>query len=130
MITVTADDLAHYRSQFEGSPAALEALDLIEDCEGNLEDAAIDLALKVGQEPSESDRWLEGFAKRWRVQLCQAHLRPHLVANHLNDAVPVLMEMTNLPIGLAIALLIYVQKTGIEDFCKPLTEKLEPFHDR
>ena len=124
MITVTPDEIDQYRSQFPDNPAVLRAFEVLEDCEGNLEDAAIDLALKVGQEPSESERWLEGFAKRWRVQLCQTHLRPHIDANNLSDAVPVLVEITNLPVGLAIALLIYAQKTDLEIFCQPLTEKL------
>jgi len=124
MINVTLDKIDHYRSQFAENPAALRALDTLEDCEGNLEDAAINLALKAGQEPTESEGWLEGFAKRWRVQLCQAHLRPHILADNLKDAVPVLVEMTNLPVGLAIALLLYVKNGGLDDFCKPLTEKL------
>lgn len=125
MITVTLEEIEHYRSQFTDNPAVQRALDILEDCEGNLEDAAINLALKAGQEPTESERWLEGFAKRWRVPLCQAHLRPHVEAGNLINGVPVLVEMTNLPVGLAIALLLYIQKTGLDDFCKPLTEKLQ-----
>lgn len=124
MIIVNLDEIDQYRLQFADNSAALRAFDTLEDCEGNLEDAAINLALKVGQEPTESEGWLDGFAKRWRVQLCQAHLRPHIVSGNLKDAVPVLVEITNLPVTLAIALLIYAQKTGLDDFCQPLTEKL------
>ncbi|MEP0887840.1 MULTISPECIES: hypothetical protein [unclassified Leptolyngbya] len=124
MIIVNLDEIDQYRSQFTDNSTALRALDVLEDCEGNLEDAAINLALKVGQEPTESEGWLDGFAKRWRVQLCQAHLRPHILTGNLKDAVPVLVEITNLPVPLAIALLIYAQKTGLDDFCQPLTEKL------
>ncbi|MBE9098158.1 hypothetical protein [Vacuolonema iberomarrocanum] len=124
MITLTTDEIETYRAQFADNSAVLRTLDVIEDCEGNLEDAAIDLALKVGQEPTESERWLEGFAKRWRVQLCQLHLRRHVQEGRMGDAMSVLVEMTNLPISLAIALLIYAQKTGLEEFCQPLNEKL------
>lgn len=124
MILLTTEEIENYRVQFAENPSALHTLDVIEDCEGNLEDAAIDLALKAGQEPTESERWLDGFAKRWRVQLCRPHLRRHVQENRLGDAMSVLVEMTNLPISLAIALLIYAQKTGLETFCQPLNEKL------
>lgn len=124
MITLTTEEIETYRVQFAGNSAALRTLDVIEDCEGSLEDAAIDLAIKVGQEPTESERWLEGFAKRWRVQLCQPHLRRHVQNGNMGDAISVLVEMSNLPISLAIALLIYAQKTGLDEFCQPLNEKL------
>ncbi|MBD1871459.1 hypothetical protein H6F93_32625 [Leptolyngbya sp. FACHB-671] len=124
MITVTFEEIAQYRSELSASPEALRALDMIEDCEGDLEDAAIALALQARQEPDTSDRWLEGLAKRCRAVLCQSDLRANLAAGSLQDAMRSLTKATELPPSLATPVIIYVLKTGLEDFCKPLEEKL------
>ncbi|NJL37047.1 MAG: hypothetical protein HC899_09920 [Leptolyngbyaceae cyanobacterium SM1_4_3] len=124
MITVTFEEIAQYRSELSASPEALRALDMIEDCEGDLEDAAITLALQARQEPDTSERWLEGLAKRWRAVLCQADIRASLAAGTLQDVLRSLSQETDLPPILATPVIIYVLKAGIEDFCKPLEEKL------
>jgi hypothetical protein len=124
MITVTFEEIAQYRSELSASPEALRALDMIEDCEGDLEDAAIALALQARQEPDTSERWLEGLAKRCRAVLCQGDLRANLAAGSLQEAMRSLAQATDLPPSLATPVIIYVLKTGLEDFCKPLEEKL------
>jgi hypothetical protein len=124
MITVTFEEIAQYRSELSASPEALRALDMIEDCEGDLEDAAIALALQARQEPDTSDRWLEGLAKRCRAVLCQADIRANLAAGSLYEVMRSLAQATDLPPSLATPVIIYVLKTGLEDFCKPLEEKL------
>jgi hypothetical protein len=124
MITVTFEEIAQYRSELSASPEALRALDMIEDCEGDLEDAAIALALQARQEPDTSERWLEGLAKRWRAVLCQADIRESLAARSLLDVMRAIAQETDLPPILATPVVIYVLKTGVEDFCKPLEEKL------
>ncbi|NJO73811.1 MAG: hypothetical protein HC833_08670 [Leptolyngbyaceae cyanobacterium RM1_406_9] len=124
MITVTFEEIAQYRSELSASPEALRALDMIEDCEGDLEDAAIALALQARQEPDTSERWLEGLAKRWRAVLCQAEIREGLVSRSLQDVLRSLSQETDLPPVLATPVIIYVLKTGVDDFCKPLEEKL------
>jgi hypothetical protein len=124
MITVTFEEIAQYRSELSASPEALRALDMIEDCEGDLEDAAIALALQARQEPDTSDRWLEGLAKRCRAVLCQADIRANLAAGSLYEVMRSLAQAMELPPSLATPVIIYVLKTGLEDFCKPLEEKL------
>jgi hypothetical protein len=124
MITLSSEEIAFYRSQLSDNEAALHALDMIEDCEGDLEDAAISLALHVGQEPSRSDQWLDGMAKRWRVFLCQTGIREALQAGSVSSAVTLLAAETTIPAILATPVVLYVVKKGVEDFCKPLQEKL------
>ncbi len=119
MFFLTSTEIAHYRSELSSIPDALRALDMIEDCEGDLEDAAIALALQVGQEPDRSDRWLDGLAKRWRVFLCQQFA---LDGVGLATVVQALVGETSLPAVLATAVVIYILKTGVENFCKPLRE--------
>ncbi|MBD3883873.1 hypothetical protein IFO70_19105 [Phormidium tenue FACHB-886] len=121
---VTLAEVAQYRSELADDPNALRALDMIEDCDGDLEDAAIALALQAGQEPDESDRWLEGLAKRWRSFVCQAGIKDYLMTGAVANGVKLLAAETSIPPTLATPVILYALKTGVEDFCKPLQEKL------
>ena len=124
MVTVTTEEIAQYRSELSADSGALAALDVAEDCEGDLEDAAIALALKAGQEPDQSDRWLEGFAKRWRAYICQSGFRQGVGTGAIAKGVQLLAAEMAIPSGLATLVLIYIHKTGVDNFCKPLEEKL------
>lgn len=124
MIGVTSEEIEQYRAEFADSPTALKALDMIEDCEGDLEDAAISLALQVGQEPTQSEQWLNGLAKRWRPFICQVGVKDALKAGSIASTVNLLAAETDLPDLLALPVVLYAVKTGIEEFCKPLQEKL------
>ncbi len=123
MIQVTADQIEQYRAQLVDYPEALKGLDLLADCEGELEDAAISLALRAGMQPDTSDRWLDGLAKRFRAVVCQPRLR-ELVGQDLKAAVEALAAIAAIPPALAIIVILYVQLTGVDLFCKPLQEKL------
>ncbi|MGB3491275.1 MAG: hypothetical protein WBA57_01005 [Elainellaceae cyanobacterium] len=130
---MTSADIAQYRSALSAISEAMMALDIIEDCEGDVEDAAISIALQVGQEPNQSDHWVEGLAKRWRVAICHSDansdadaddVRSAIAAGQLGDAVEKLVAASTLPTRLAVPVLIYVLQMGIESFCKPLDESL------
>ncbi|MBF2045838.1 hypothetical protein [Leptolyngbya sp. 7M] len=124
MITLSSEEIDQYRSQLADNEVALRALNMIEDCEGDLEDAAIALALQVGQEPDRTEQWLDGVAKRWRVFLCQTGIKEAIQAGTVSSAINLLAQETNIPTVLATPVVLYVAKTGIDDFCKPLQEKL------
>jgi hypothetical protein len=125
MITVTAVDILEYRAELASDAGATKALDMLDDCEGNLEDAAIALAIQAGHEPDASDRWLNGFVKRWRAKICEPSLRDSLSkAETLAEWVRSLAEVTGLPSPLVTIVAIYVSKIGLEPFCQPMDEKL------
>lgn len=124
IVRVTLEEIKQYRAELANDPIALRALEMIEDCEGDLEDAAIALALQVGQEPDQSDNWLDGVAKRWRVSLCSGELKENLLAGSVAQAVRLLSTDTMLPSALATPIALYVLKTGVEAFCEPLREQL------
>lgn len=122
MIVLTSAEIQQYRIELAENSAALAALAMIEDCEGDLEDAAIALALRVGQEPDRSEQWLDGLAKRWRVILCQTDVQAELTQGTIANAVALLTSETTLPALLATPVVLYVLKTGTELFCAPLGE--------
>jgi hypothetical protein len=125
MVILTSQEIARYRSELADDAQALEALDMIENCEGDMEDAAISLALQAGQEPNTSDMWLDGFAKRCRVVICQSNFRAELENGNVKEIVKDLIEQKICPRILAAPVVIYVVKTGVGDFCNPLDYQLQ-----
>ncbi|MBW4489706.1 MAG: hypothetical protein KME12_18140 [Trichocoleus desertorum ATA4-8-CV12] len=121
---LTPTEISDFRAELSDYPQALVALDVVEDCEGDLEDAAIALAIHVGQQPTTSEGWIAGLAKRWRPRLCQAELRADLETNRVATTITQLVTTNALPWELATLVSIYAAKAGIDDFCKPLEEKL------
>ena len=122
MISLTAEEIAQYRSILREYPEALTALDAIEDCEGDLTDAAISLAIKVGQQPDSND-YLEGLAKRCRVNICQ--YQDNLLNNQLAKVIGYLIIQKPCPSLLVTPVVFYAVKKGINDFCQPLQFKIE-----
>ncbi|MDJ0798615.1 MAG: hypothetical protein QNJ51_17650 [Calothrix sp. MO_167.B12] len=121
MTTVTSKEIAQFRSLLADYPQALEALDLIEDCEGDLEDATMTLAIRVGQEPgADNSEWLDALAKKWRTVICQAELREDLLNGKLQGIMTQLDGISTFPKILATPVLMYVFKQGWNNFCQPL----------
>lgn len=123
-IIVSSEDLERFREQLADHANALAALDVIEDCDGDLEDAAISLAIRSGQLPEENEGWIVGLAKRWRHVLCEAQLKEELEDGLSGNLVDQIVEHTDLPMRLAVPVAIYVLKTGVEPFCQPMQEKI------
>lgn len=122
-INLTTQEIANYRSQLANFEEALIALDAIEDCEGNIEDAAIALAIQVGQQPDRLD-WLPGLAKRLRVGMCESIFREELLNNQIASAVEHLLNSDLCPKVLVAPAVIYAVKKGIGEFCEPLSYQL------
>lgn len=120
--TVTFDELEQLRARLAEFPEALDALNTIEDCDGDVEDAAISLAIQAGQEPDLSEGWLDGLAKRWRHVLCQPQMKG-IMENGLSvDLLTLIAGNTALPVKLAIPVALHVLKVGIPDFCHSFDE--------
>ncbi len=124
MIILTSQEIAQFRSQLAEYSVALEALDRIEDCEGDLEDATIEMAIHVGQLPDTSENWLDGLAKRYRVSLCNKDLRENLIQGNIKSMVEALIEENECPALLITPVVLYAVKSGIDQFCQPLEYKL------
>jgi hypothetical protein len=123
-ILVSLEEIQVFREQLADHPGAIAALDVIEDCDGDLEDATISLAIRSGQEPDTNERWIEGLAKRWRAVLCEADLKGGLEDGLSGELVDAIVAQTELPMRLAVPVAIYVIKIGVQPFCQPLGEKI------
>jgi hypothetical protein len=121
MTTVTSKEIAQFRSQLAEDSLALEALDLIEDCDGDLEDAAMTLAIRAGQQPERANsEWLDALARKWRAVICEQQYREDLLNDSLHGMMEHLKTMPTFPKILATPVLIYVLKQGVNNFCEPL----------
>lgn len=123
MTLVSSAELEQYRTQLAAFPGALTALDVIEDCEGDLEDAAMALAIRIGQQPQrDNSEWLNALARKWRALLCKPEFRAELAQGSIKTVIEYLATSELLPATLATPMLIYVLKQGIGPFCQPLDD--------
>jgi hypothetical protein len=117
MIVVSFAEIAQLKTQLADYPDAIRALQDIEDCDGDIEDAALALALKAGLEPDTNEAWLDSFAKRFRHIACQPQWRNDLLANHPMGLINCLTQETSCPALLAVPVALYIIKMGANEFC-------------
>ena len=113
--------IAELQGQFANIPDALVSLETIVDCEGDLEDAAIALAIRVGQQPDiNNSEWLKGLAKKCRVAICQPEFRNDMVDGNFMPLFQHFLAIKICPKVLILPVLLYVHESGVNLFCQPL----------
>ncbi|MEM7796402.1 MAG: hypothetical protein AAF579_18365 [Cyanobacteria bacterium P01_C01_bin.118] len=117
MISIPLLEITQLIERLADYPEALRSLQEIEDCDGDLNDAALSLALKAGLEPSQNDGWLEGFAKRYRHIACLPEFRADLSEQKIISLAQHLTENSQCPNLLVVPVALYISKTGIYMFC-------------
>jgi hypothetical protein len=123
MTIISSQAIAQYRSQLAPYPVALLSLDTIEDCEGDLADAALSLGIQVGQQPDRQD-WLEGLAKRCRAVLCAEEFETELKAGNVTGVVGRLLAAPPCDPLLVTPVVLYVLTLGVQKFCEPMHFKI------
>jgi hypothetical protein len=109
------------RVQFADLPEAIASLETIADCEGDLEDAVMTLAIRVGQYPDiNNSEWLDGLAKKCRVAICQSDFRNDMVNGNFMPIFEYFVKLKVCPKLLILPVLIYVHERGVNRFCQPL----------
>jgi hypothetical protein len=120
MITVTPEEIAQFRSDFQDNSDALAALDAIEECQGNLEAAAQLIAVETTDEEVSfrgDSNYLEKLAQKLSKIICQEEF-DELMTGVLTAAIATLAASGNIPIALATPVVIYVAKIGTNKFCE------------
>ncbi|MEB3336728.1 MAG: hypothetical protein VKJ46_04645 [Leptolyngbyaceae bacterium] len=118
MAHLSSEEIAQFRSKLSQYPNCLIALDAIEDCEGDLEDAAIVLAIRSGQDPDiANSQWLDGLARQCRASICREEFSADLQNGLPGGAIADLATTGICPPLLATPVVIYVIKQGIHEFC-------------
>ncbi|MFM2303897.1 MAG: hypothetical protein RLZZ135_1307 [Cyanobacteriota bacterium] len=113
--------ITELQTQFADIPDAIASLETIADCEGDLEDAAMALAIRAGQQPEmDNSDWLKGLAKKCRVTICNSEFRNDMVDGNFLTLFDRLMKVKICPKLLIIPVLLYVHEQGVNKFCAPL----------
>jgi hypothetical protein len=117
MTVVTQTEIELVREQLiKHYPEALPNLDTIQECEGNLEDAAQVIVLEAGEEEVQSDL-LEKLSNLCRSVICKEDMKeelPVLIA----AITEFLASGSGFPPGLATPIAIFVTKRGMKNFCQ------------
>jgi hypothetical protein len=123
MPTVTPAQLAQLREQLASYPPALTALQEIEDCEGDIADAAMSLAIRAGQLPQEDNSaWLADLAKRCRSLICDEIPRDNLQKGAIDKVILAIANAQLIPAILATPVVLSVLAEGLDNFCEPLDQ--------
>ena len=121
MTQVTPEAIAQFRTELADYPDALAAIKEIEECEGDLEDAAMVLAIRTGQQPDiANSEWLGSLAKKCRAVICQEQYRNELVNGTFAPVMGHLAATRLCPALLVTPVLMYVVHQGVDSFCEPL----------
>jgi hypothetical protein len=125
-LIVDLTEITRLQAQLADYPEAMIALEVLADCEGDLEDAAMTLGIRAGQQPGlDNDDWLAAMAKRCRAALCRAEFRQDLVNGNWATALHFLQTKQVCPGLLAVPILLYADHIGINRFCEPLDVRLD-----
>ncbi|QIR37020.1 hypothetical protein HCG51_09900 [Tolypothrix sp. PCC 7910] len=120
MLTLTPEEITHFRSQLADSPEALEALDAIEECQGNLEAAAQLIAVETSEAEVSlrgDSNYLDKLTKKLSKIICEEEF-DELMTGVLTTAIATLAASGNIPVALATPVVIYVAKIGVKKFCE------------
>ncbi len=127
MLTLSAEQAAPLRSELADYPEVLRALTEIEDCDGDVEDAALSLAIAAGLEPDNSDRWIVSYAKRFRPAICQLAAQSSVAEVDLSSLIRHVAGNTTCAPLLVLPVAIAAQENGLDSFCESLRNKLNLF---
>ena len=122
MTTVTLQEIEQFRAQLTNYPGAITALNVVEECDGHLEDAITLLAMRdMDKEP---DRGFSEVVQECRKIICQEEFRNDLVAGLLGIAIEPLSISVGIPPSIATVVILYAYKTGMKNFCEPADPKI------
>ena len=124
MLTLTTEQAEQLRKGLIEYPEVLRALEEIDDCDGDVEDAAVSLAIAAGLEPDNSDGWLESFTKRFRPTICELLTQSSASDIGLNSLIHHIAGNTSCPPLMVLPVAIAAHRQGLDSFCASLSEKL------
>ncbi|MCC3473321.1 MAG: hypothetical protein JGK38_23995 [Microcoleus sp. PH2017_15_JOR_U_A] len=124
MTTITQSEIEQYHSQLQEYPDALKALDVLEECEGDLEYAAETLAIEsgeldddLGDEDPNEPSWLEKSADKLRPHICTQAFKD-VLSQGFAVALGSLITAGIYP-GVPLTLvLIYISTKNLDKFCQ------------
>jgi hypothetical protein len=128
-IQLTSEQIAKYRVELSEHPDFLAALDVIEEWDGDLADAAESIATRNGIEGVEDNtdfRWFVIVLDKCRDSICQPKLRekylPALIPTLTGIIVGYLICSPQVAGILSTIVAVYIQEQGLDKFCQNSTD--------
>jgi len=116
MTTITPEEIVQFRSQLEGYPEAIAALDVVQECDGYVDDALTLLVMReTGKEP---DRGLNEWLQKSRKVVCQEEYKEALASGMIAPVIEPISMSLGIPPGIATVIAILVFKLGVKKFCE------------
>ena len=115
---ISDQEIAQYRQQFADYPEALDALDLIAESDGDLQESASLLALETGVSITRNRNILDELAQKCRQIICDDAFIDDLMGGLLTAGVATLAASGQIPAAVATPVVIYLTKTGVKNWCK------------
>ena len=113
---LTTEKIAQYRVELADNTDALAALDVIEECEGNLQDAIILMRMReTGTEPDKSLDLLDldELATKCRPFICSAKTKK------VFKLIGIVAGCLQFPVTLVVPVVLFVvEDIGLDAFCK------------
>jgi len=123
MTIVTPAEIEQYRSQLQAYPDALKALDVLAECEGDLEYAAETIAIEsgelqdnLGDEDPNKPSWLEKLVQKLRPHICTSAFR-EVLTQGFAGAIGLLIPVVGSP-TLIILVIVYISRKTLDECCK------------
>jgi hypothetical protein len=117
---LTPEEIQQYREKLKDNAQASEDIDLIEQCDGDLEYAAIRLARRANIDTIRADEetfWQKAVMEA-RLLVCQDGLRDNLAPNILGGLIGLFLTSSSPVLGVvATPIAIYIVEESLEDFC-------------
>jgi len=125
---VTPEQIALYREQLADNQEALAALDVLEEWDGDLADAAESIAKRKGIQGVETNadlRWFTQKLKESQKFVCQPKYE-NLRDKYVSTLIPVLIDFLAGSLGcppglaglIATPFALYIAEEGMDQFCK------------
>ena len=128
-IQLTSEQIAKYRVELADNPDFLAALDVIEEWDGDLADAAESIATLNGIEGVEDNadlRWFVIVLNKCRDSICQPKLRekylPALIPTLTGIIAGYLMCPPQVAGILSAIVAVFIQDQGLDKFCQNYTD--------
>ncbi|AFY38472.1 hypothetical protein Lepto7376_2177 [[Leptolyngbya] sp. PCC 7376] len=119
---LSAEELSKFRKSFDGVPESLSTLDVIELCDGNIEQAISALAPQFGiniTRDSEKpiDKYIQGFSHI----ICDEDFMDEVMSGLLTAAVGALAAAGQISTAIATPIVLYVAKKSVKKWCSTRT---------
>lgn len=116
---LTPEEIKKYREQLANNPQAIAQMDIIERCEGDLEQAARILARRAKIKDVRAKITWESALKQARQVVCQEKFQDGLAPDLISGVVSALLTAGNpLLIAVATPCASYIIKVSLAKFCQ------------